>query len=293
MFFPHKEKMDNENVSYYDNDFLLGDWKKEALITQKLLQIKEPVINEEGEAASWQTFFSSHSTGQIYKPRRYICKEFKNYLSASHIQSVLEVGCGYGCTMFPLLEQYSFHYVATDYATKALEILQEHPLYIPSRTLCEPWDITLPPPERLLSIDSLGNQMILCIFALSAVQPQSHAQSFEHMKQLLLYAKQKDDEAIRDNKDTCNREYCILFRDYGEYDMTMFRHKIRYHEYGYQRHDGTYCYYFSEEYLRNLVTSVGLQVKELSYATVINKNRKTKQNLHRVFMHGVFALSDI
>jgi hypothetical protein len=282
------ESEEGEKVSYYDQDFVLDDWIVEASKKYQLLDILErpPAEMVTNEADSWQVFFGSHSTGQIYKPRRYICKEFGNYFDQSHVKSILEVGCGYGCTMFPLLEQYTFQIVATDYATKALDILQEHPLYDPSRIACEAWDITLAPSESLfLPEQSFGNAMILCIFALSAVLPQYHLQCFLHMKQILEDAKQKDKKSM-----ALEQDYCILFRDYAIYDMTMFRHKLRFHEYGYQRHDGTYCYYFDVDYMNRISTEAGLEIRELHYATVINKNRKTKQELHRVFLHGVFAL---
>jgi hypothetical protein len=70
----------------------------------------------------------------------------------------------------------------------------------------------------------------------------------------------------------------------------MFRHSKRHSEYLFERNDGTYCYYFELPYLHNLIESVGMKVVELSYATIINVNRKTKEKMYRVFVHGVFSI---
>lgn len=50
--------------------------------------------------------------------------------------NVLEVGCGVGNTVFPLLEYNSnknFHVYACDFSSNAIEILKEHEGYNPQR----------------------------------------------------------------------------------------------------------------------------------------------------------------
>jgi len=72
----------------------------------------------------------------------------------------------------------------------------------------------------------------------------------------------------------------------------MFRHGAPLQAQGqcYRRKDGTLSFYFDVNYLRELVVSIGLEVIELEYATVLLKNRRTGQSMHRVFIHGVFMI---
>ena len=86
----------------------------------------------------------------------------------------------------------------------------------------------------------------------------------------------------------------MLFRDYANHDMTMYRHKIRHGERLFRRADKTYAYYFVEEDIKELATARGFAVAEIYYATVQNKNRKTNASMNRVFLHAVLRkIADI
>lgn len=54
------------------------------------------------------------------------------------------------------------------------------------------------------------------------------------------------------------------------------------------RGEGTIARFFSIEAARSLFESVGFDTLELRYCTVYNRNRKTGQEMKRVFVHGVF-----
>lgn len=56
----------------------------------------------------------------------------------------------------------------------------------------------------------------------------------------------------------------------------------------YRRGDGTLAYFYTTQELAGLAAAAGLEVVECDYATVVNKNRKTGQELRRAFVHGVF-----
>ena len=56
----------------------------------------------------------------------------------------------------------------------------------------------------------------------------------------------------------------------------------------YQLKDGTYSYFYSTEDLSQRATEAGFTVEECSYVCVINHNRKTGQQIRRVFVHGAF-----
>ncbi len=54
------------------------------------------------------------------------------------------------------------------------------------------------------------------------------------------------------------------------------------------RGEGTIARFFSVDATRSLFESVGFETLELRYCTVYNRNRKTGQEMKRVFVHGVF-----
>lgn len=204
--------------------------------------------------------------------RMYISTEFNRWLMAINEEqgTLVEVGCGHGSTMFPLLQTYLYiSYLATDISSSALELLQRDTRYNPTRAQLQLWDPALAPMCcSVLSPKLLG---CLLIFTLSAVYPDHHKDFMLNVISSLA------------------RDSVILFRDYGLYDMTMFRHGSPVHGTKcFRRKDGTLSFYFELNYVRNLVESCGLEIIELNYATVRLKNRRTGQDLHRVFVHGVF-----
>jgi hypothetical protein len=85
----------------------------------------------------------------------------------------------------------------------------------------------------------------------------------------------------------------FLFRDYGMYDSTMFRHKIKLHDKFYMRQDETYCYYFDIDYLTNLAIEAGMTIIDIKVATISSVNRKKQSQLKRVFIHMVAKKSMI
>jgi hypothetical protein len=280
------------DVAYYDQDFQFEEYLHELVETQRLLALPEignceerlKNTNNSCETA-WNDFFGLHVSGQMYKPRRYIVNEFRKYFSNSSVTCLLEVGSGYGCTMFPILEAFPlFRYIATDISSSALTILQSNPKSAQSQISTYCWNLLQPPGALLSSPSYTSPDLILSIFTLSALPPADHLQAFLHLNQILQSSKANVQTTEKTMK-------YILFRDYGVYDMTMFKHSQRREEFLFQRIDGTLCYYFSLEYLRQLIESIeGMVVVELSYATVINHNRKTKEKMHRVFVHGVFGV---
>lgn len=183
---------------------------------------------------------------------------------------MLEVGCGYGCSLFPLL--YAFPaistYFATDFCPEALRILQENERYVPARVVTHQWDVTTSAPATLIESSPSA---VLAIFALSAVHPSLHELCFENIANVL------------------TQDGHLLFRDYGITDATMYRHAVCYEDCLLERSDGTLAYYFSLEYVAALLRKTArFRVVELSYATVITRNRKTRLRMKRVFVHGVF-----
>lgn len=205
----------------------------------------------------------------MYKPRRYLYKEFEVYLSRSSIvpTSIIEVGCGYGSSIFPLYEYLSSNtkFIATDFSSEALQILTHHPKFNSDRILTHQWDI-LDSPD--LNITGIADTL-LSVFVLSAIDPKHHIRCLTNINL-----------ALSDGG-------YVLFRDYAIHDMTMYRHKIRISQNLFRRHDGTLAYYFDRDYLDEISSRSGFIVMELSYSTVKVNNRSSKQVMNRIFIHAV------
>lgn len=82
----------------------------------------------------------------------------------------------------------------------------------------------------------------------------------------------------------------LLLRDHGLYDITHLRLRKEQREghRRYRRSDGTLCYFFSVEDLREKMQSTGFEALECKYACVSLCNRKRDLDMKRVFVHGVF-----
>jgi hypothetical protein len=326
-------------VEYHGSDFDLDEWAEEAgrkFSLPDIVEVPEPTLLGESSTfvsaaeeynVKWDDFYNHHSSGQFFKPRRYLAVEFENYFNVLVKESlVVEVGCGHGCSMFPLVSSFPFHYVATDYSSEAVSILQADSKYNLDRCRSTLWDVTLPAPEDLrrlcctntwgqtcsdksetdsqqltsfselipMEFESTRNisvDAILCVFALSAVHPSLHVQSFMNMRDLLfLGSQQTADSSQEQEQQQQQHRKVILFRDYAIHDMTMYRHATRHGDWLFRRADGTLAYYFTEGHMRRVAAQAGLEVLECCYARVRTENRKAGSVMRRVFLHAVLAL---
>ena len=86
----------------------------------------------------------------------------------------------------------------------------------------------------------------------------------------------------------------LVFRDYGRFDEAQLklgtsRNKLLDNDNFYRKHDGTKCYYFSLEDVRDLFENhAGLKVLELKYLRRIYRNRGTTEVRRRVWVQGRF-----
>ena len=139
--------------------------------------------------------------------------------------------------------------------------------------------------EYCSSIDADGEiaDVIICVFVLSAVWP---ARVPRFLNQIY--------RSTRPGGKVC-------FRDYGMYDLPMMRFPASsYVRVGegidfdgcsprlFVRSDGTLSRFFHVETIKMMFEEAGFETEQLRYATVYNYNRKTKQRLKRLFVHGLF-----
>lgn len=302
-------------VQYHCSDFDALEWFEEARTQYSgrlpLLIGKEEEFEtvQEKESIYWETFFATHNGGGFFKPRRYISQAFATFFSlskeitlsetkdksADFELNVIEAGCGHGCTMFPLLEEFpSLVYFATDYSSTAIQILESHPKYSSVSHRVKPfiWDIVQSAPCELvqnvrshqLRSSTTAAWSVLCVFTLSAIHPRYHVSCLCNIAQTMR-------ATIDESGKTTAPPPLFLFRDYGIHDMTMYRHRVRQGELLFRRTDNTIAYYFDKNYLGNIAKQAGLEPVELEYATVCVVNKKTGVKMNRVFLHAVFKLN--
>lgn len=187
-------------------------------------------------ASFWDKFYASHEN-RFFKNRRWLHLEFPELVHASQRGApptrILEVGCGAGNTVFPLLEvneNERLEVFACDYSAEAVEVVKSHPLYAdgsrPGRCRASVWDLA-----SASDIDGVAEgslDIVVLIFVLSALQPSEWAQAALNVFRFL------------------KPGGLVLFRDYGRHDLPQLRFKKgrMLDENFYIRGDGTRVYFF-------------------------------------------------
>lgn len=133
-----------ENVQYFDSDFSYEEHARECAARfgeKTCIQEHDDGGDDDGDddddrllpqsqSRRWDDFHSNHSSGNFYKPRRYLTKSFPcilQYLETGYSTStaggggcsndefetrcddriLLEIGCGSGSSCIPIMKQYS------------------------------------------------------------------------------------------------------------------------------------------------------------------------------------------
>ncbi|GAU20558.1 hypothetical protein TSUD_33050 [Trifolium subterraneum] len=236
----------------------------------------------QSDVQAWKQFHTRHSTGKFFKERRYLLKEFPELLSSSPSNSnpkLLEVGCGNGSTILPILRANKDIVVyacdcSDETLEKATEIITANAADLFKHHFKEDNGLHLRDSCSSDEFDRCvgGVDFITLIFTLSAVplerMPRSIKECFTVLKPGGM----------------------VLFRDYGLYDMTMLRFesdkRVGFREY--MRSDGTRSYFFCLNTVRNLFLGAGFIELELDYCCVKSVNRKKGKSMRRVWVHGKF-----
>ncbi|XP_065853983.1 uncharacterized protein [Euphorbia lathyris] len=270
---------------------------------------------QSGAAKAWQSFHIRHSSGKFFKERRYILKEFPELVSCPDFSKVLEVGCGSGSSLIPILRgNKSIAVYACDCCTETLDTAKQN--------------------VDAANIVSINHRFkpFHCDFAFTRFPKWlicNSCRSFFSNKQQQCFLPDVKESTVDANcSDTCKEGSCciggvdfvilvftlsavplkrmpmailecfsvlkpgglLLFRDYGLYDMTMLRFepekRVGFREY--MRSDGTRSYFFCLDTVRDLFVGAGFIELELEYCCVTSVNRKKGKILKRVWVHGKF-----
>lgn len=234
----------------------------------------------------WDLFYKRNET-RFFKDRHWTTREFQELLADSQSselvesRTLLEVGCGVGNLVFPLLEEQAkeestgFYFYACDFSPRAVDFVRSNPLYDEKHILAFQCDITTQQVHEHIDAGSLD--VCTLIFVLSAIHPDKFKDVVQNLWKLL------------------KPGGLLLFRDYGLYDMAQLRfkpgHKIA--ENLYMRQDGTRSYYFSEQELTELLSSNGFEVLSNNYVHRRTLNLKEGIDVPRIFLQGKFRKKTI
>ncbi|KDN53045.1 S-adenosyl-L-methionine-dependent methyltransferase, partial [Tilletiaria anomala UBC 951] len=273
------------------------------------------VAKSEAQAArNWDVFYKNNET-RFFKDRHWTQREWGEDLGigkGKQLEPVLlEVGCGVGNMLYPLLERYpNLKCHACDFSKRAVDFVKSHPSYTPERVHAFVYDLTSTSPpslvELVMSVGSVSSPpppasiptippptTISMIFVLSAIPPQLHEQVLRSMVACL---RASSASASADHTPTPT----ILLRDYASGDLAQVRFDSKdaalpsYREptrlspaapYYRRGADNTLAYFFDVDQLQRLARRCGL-VGEAKVVERSSENRKTGVVLRRRFIQA-------
>lgn len=227
-------------------------------------------------AEHWNGFYEQHQN-RFFKDRHWLFTEFPELKGpppgSGNKFSMLEVGCGAGNTVFPILQvnvNPNLFVYCCDFAESAVKLVQEHSLYDPQRCLAFQCDITSVSP---LPIEDGTLDLVVLIFVLSAIEPDQYPFVIERLCKLLRPGGK------------------MLFRDYGKFDMAQLRFKKGQclADNFYVRGDGTRVYFFTEDEVDELLSGAGLKQEQLYVDRRLQINRGKQLKMYRVWIQAKYS----
>ncbi|KAF9352229.1 Methyltransferase-like protein 6 [Mortierella sp. AD094] len=235
-------------------------------------------------AKNWDRFYKRNET-RFYKDRHWIEREFTIYKGASNntdndgtetpaiTMNCLEVGCGVGNFIFPVLEKnpHLFMY-ACDFAPRAIELVKEHEDYKQGRCQAFVCDLTKDLLTDTIPAGSLD--VVSSIFVLSAIPAE------------------KLEAAVKNITQVMKPGGMLCFRDYAVYDAAQVKfssnpgHMLDTNLY--VRQDGTMSHFFSAEQIKDLFEKEGFSTVECDYVHRETINRAMEMSIDRRFLQAKF-----
>ncbi|XP_005393292.2 PREDICTED: methyltransferase-like protein 8 isoform X1 [Chinchilla lanigera] len=187
---------------------------------------------------------------------------------------ILEVGCGAGNSVFPILNTLQntpeFFLYCCDFAPGAVELIKSHSSYRASQCCAFVHDVCddgspYPFPDSSLDV-------VVLVFVLSSIHPDRMQGVVNRLSKLL------------------KPGGMLLFRDHGRYDTAQLRFKKGrcLSENFYVRGDGTRAYFFTKGEVCRMFCKAGLDEKQNLVDHRLQVNRKKQVKMHRVWIQGKF-----
>ncbi|XP_058797078.1 tRNA N(3)-methylcytidine methyltransferase METTL6 isoform X2 [Phymastichus coffea] len=260
-------------VSHVAKQLTLEEIDKMKAQNSRLVSDFQAMQLEKNAKKHWDLFYKRNEV-RFFKDRHWTTREFQELLgleNPKNAQTLLEIGCGVGNLIYPLLEDnINFKKIyACDLSPRAVEFVKGHKLYNPDKVEAFQNDVTV---ENCFEEVHLPINIATLVFVLSTIHPDKMKSVIKNLYQ-------------------CMTENGIaLFRDYGRFDMAQLRfkpgHKIS--ENFYMRQDGTRSYYFTTEEVQDLFESNGFETVSCIYIQRRTVNLKENIDVPRIFVQGKF-----
>lgn len=235
----------------------------------------------EEEGSKWDKFYGMHDRW-FFKDRKWLTSEFpelstfalKDENGGERQYSVLEVGCGAGNTVFPLMRLIprGVHVYACDFSLEAVNLVKSHAEYDSGR--CTVFQHDLASDASILPSE-IKVDLVLSVFVLSAIHPSRLSHAISKLHSVL------------------KPGGVVLFRDYGRMDLTQLRlppSRFLCPPDYYRRGDGTLVHFFTEIELesRLFTSEEGWKVRHVQTDKRLIVNRKRQLLMRRVWVQGRF-----
>ncbi|ESL10012.1 hypothetical protein TRSC58_02260 [Trypanosoma rangeli SC58] len=250
---------------------------------------------------NWDIYYRNN-TVKSYRDRHYIIREFHELREALRrlkkespslaVDLVwMEVGCGVGNAILPILEEYGdidgWRIVGFDISAVAIELLQKKRKSLPECCQGKLVAYVMDPVEEdiLVAASSSG-----CPLALSA-----GSVNFVTMIFVLCSIPVKKHLVVLRRVAFCMAEGSIFFfRDYCVEDHAekRFDPRRQLEENTFTRSNGTLSHFFSLAEVQHLFQESGFETLELVVVEREVVNRKQRTNMHRKFLQGRFRRSE-
>ncbi|NXF37539.1 METL2 protein, partial [Nyctibius bracteatus] len=253
--FSHKSEMFEEGEKYWKKNYGGGSISVQGYVYNKN-QTKSVTDNPQGK----------NCVEEHGKP--------ESFPGSDATYRILEVGCGAGNSVFPILKVLcktpgTFLYCC-DFASGAVELVKSHSSYNSAwcsafvHDVCDD-ALPYPFPDEILDV-------ILLVFVLSTIHPDRMQGVVNRLAKLL------------------KPGGTLLFRDYGRYDTAQLRFKKGHclSENFYVRGDGTRVYFFSKDEVWNMFNLAGLTEVQNLVDRRLQVNRKKKVKMQRVWIQSKF-----
>ncbi|NXV25963.1 METL2 protein, partial [Rissa tridactyla] len=253
--FSHKNEMFEEGEKYWKKNYGGGSTSVQGYVYNKN-QAKSLTDNPQGKNCG-------EELGRL-----------ESFPGSDATYRILEVGCGAGNSVFPILKVLcntpgTFLYCC-DFASGAVELVKSHSSYNSAwcsafvHDVCDD-ALPYPFPDEILDV-------ILLVFVLSTIHPDRMQGVVNRLAKLL------------------KPGGMLLFRDYGRYDTAQLRFKKGHclSENFYVRGDGTRVYFFTKDEVWNMFNLAGLTEVQNLVDRRLQVNRKKKVKMQRVWIQSKF-----
>ncbi|KAI8916701.1 S-adenosyl-L-methionine-dependent methyltransferase [Powellomyces hirtus] len=225
---------------------------------------------------SWDLFYK-RNTVNFFKDRHWTEREFPELRPTGGepcSKRLLELGCGVGNFIYPMLESNPELYIyGCDLSKRAVDFVKADPKYTESRCKAFVCDITTNPLTDSIPPQSLD--IVSALFCFSAIPPARMHLALNNIKLVL------------------KPGGTLIIRDYGLYDAAQLRFKstAKMDDRFYARGDGTFSYFFSTDALAALFNEDGgWECVANTYVFKEVTNKKRELTMDRVFVQARYKL---